>query len=137
MQPWRPRVQIGWNKFRQLVPLLTNRDKSLIRRGRLYSSCVQSSMLHRSETWPVRKENEVGLFHLDMSEQLQNTESNVIFATPLKIQRLKSCQLQGALPGALASGPHCGLYHQTLVTSLHACCVSPTFQHLPWSVVHY
>jgi len=25
-------------------------------RGRLYSSCVQSSMLHRSETWPVRKE---------------------------------------------------------------------------------
>ena len=34
------RVRIGWNKFRQLVPLLTNRDISLIRRGRLYSSCV-------------------------------------------------------------------------------------------------
>jgi len=32
------RVQIGWNKFRQLVPLLTSRDISLIRRGRLYSS---------------------------------------------------------------------------------------------------
>ena len=55
------RIQIGWNKFRQLVPLLTNRDISLIRRGRLYSSCVRSSMLHRSETWPVRKENEVAL----------------------------------------------------------------------------
>jgi len=39
-------IQIGWNKFRQLVPLLTNRDISLIRRGRLYSSCVRSSMLH-------------------------------------------------------------------------------------------
>jgi len=51
------RIQIGWNKFRQLVPLLTNRDILLIRRGRLYSSCVQSSMLHRSKTWPVRKEN--------------------------------------------------------------------------------
>jgi len=24
-------------------------------------SCVNSSMLHRSETWPVRKENEVAL----------------------------------------------------------------------------
>jgi len=36
--------KIGWNKFRQLVPLLTNRDISLIRRGRLYSSCVQSSI---------------------------------------------------------------------------------------------
>jgi len=55
------RIQIGWNKFRQLVPLLTNRDISLIRRQRLYSSCVQSSMLHGSETWPVRQENEVAL----------------------------------------------------------------------------
>jgi len=34
------RIRIGRNKFRQLVPLLTNRDISLIRRGRLYSSCV-------------------------------------------------------------------------------------------------
>jgi len=38
------RIRIGWNKFRQLVPLLTNRDISLIRRGRLYSCCVRSSM---------------------------------------------------------------------------------------------
>ena len=43
------RIRIEWNKFRQLVLLLTNRDISLIRRGRLYSSCVQSSMLHRSD----------------------------------------------------------------------------------------
>jgi len=40
----------------ELVPLLTYKDISLKVRGRLYSSCVQSSMLHRSETWPVRKE---------------------------------------------------------------------------------
>ena len=51
------RIRIGWNKFRQLVPLLTIKDISLTVRGRLYSSCVQSSMLHGSETWPVRKEN--------------------------------------------------------------------------------
>jgi len=43
------RIRIGWNKFRQLVPLLTNKDVSLIMRGRLYSSCVRSSMLHGSE----------------------------------------------------------------------------------------
>jgi len=60
------RIRTGWNKFRQLVPLLTNRDISMIRRGRLYSSCVRSSMLHRSETWPVRKENEVGLQRAEM-----------------------------------------------------------------------
>ena len=57
---------IGWNKFRQLVPLLTNKDMSLIMRGRLYSSCVRSSMLHGSETWPVRKENVVALQRAEM-----------------------------------------------------------------------
>ena len=41
--------------------LLTNKDISLLVRGRLNSSCVQSSMLHGSETWPVRKENEVAI----------------------------------------------------------------------------
>ena len=60
------RIRIGWNKFRQLVPLLTSRDMSLIRRRRLYSSCMQSSMLHGSETWPVRKENEVALQQAEM-----------------------------------------------------------------------
>ena len=55
------RIWIGWNKFTQLVPLLTNKDVFLIMRGRLYSSFVRSSMLHESETWPVRKENVVAL----------------------------------------------------------------------------
>ena len=60
------RIRIGWKKFRQLVPLLTNKDVSLSMRGRLYSSCVRSSMLHGSETWPVRKENEVVLQRAEM-----------------------------------------------------------------------
>ena len=38
------RIQNGWNKFRQLVPLPTNKDISLKVTGRLYSDCVQSSM---------------------------------------------------------------------------------------------
>ena len=60
------RIRVGLNKFGQLVPLLTNRDISLIRRGRLYTRCVRSSMLHGSETWPVRKENEVALQQAEM-----------------------------------------------------------------------
>jgi len=60
------RIRIGWNKFRQLVPLVTNKDVSLIMRRRLYSSCVRSSMLHGSETWPVRKENVVALQRTEM-----------------------------------------------------------------------
>ena len=39
---------------------------SLIMRGRLYSSCVRSSMLHGSEIWPVRKENAVALQRAEM-----------------------------------------------------------------------
>ena len=55
------RIRIGWNKFRQLVPLtnkisskplLTNKDVSLIMRGRLYSSCVRSSMFCCMEVRP-------------------------------------------------------------------------------------
>jgi len=49
-----------------LILLLTNKDISLTARGKLYSSCVQSSMLHRSETWPIRKENEVALLRAEM-----------------------------------------------------------------------
>jgi len=60
------RIRIGWNKFRQLVPLLTNMDILLIMRGRLYSHCARSGMLHGSETWPVRKENEVALQRAEM-----------------------------------------------------------------------
>ena len=57
MQLWR--IPTGSNKFRQMVPCLTNMDISLIMRERLNSSCVQNCTLHGSETWPVRKENEV------------------------------------------------------------------------------
>ena len=60
------RIRIGWNKFRQLVPLLANKDVSLIMRGRLYSSYVRSNMLHGSETWPVSKENVVALQRAEM-----------------------------------------------------------------------
>jgi len=68
MQLWsaETRIQIGWNKFRQLVPLLTNKDISLSVRGILYSNCVRSSMLHGRETWPVRKENDVALQRAEM-----------------------------------------------------------------------
>jgi len=69
------RIRIGWNKFWQLVPLLANQDMSLLVRGRLYSSCVRSSLLqllHGSETWPLRKENEVAL-----QRAVENGQMNV------------------------------------------------------------
>jgi len=59
-------LRIGWNKFRHLVPFLSKKGISLIVRGRLYSSCMRRSKLHGSETWPIRKENEVALQRAEM-----------------------------------------------------------------------
>ena len=61
MQLWRPELKLVGISSGSWCLLLTNKDVSLIMRGRLYSSCVRSSMLHGSETWPVRKENVVAL----------------------------------------------------------------------------
>ena len=44
------RVRNGWNKSRQLVPLLANTDVSLRMREKLYSSFAGSCMLHGSGT---------------------------------------------------------------------------------------
>ena len=39
------RVRKGWNKFRQLVPLLTNKDVSIRMREKLYRSFARSSII--------------------------------------------------------------------------------------------
>ena len=49
------RVKSAWKKFRELMPVLTTRHFTLRTRGRMYSPCVQSMMLHASETWPLSK----------------------------------------------------------------------------------
>ena len=48
-------VKMAWKKFKELKPVLSSRHLSFKTRGRMYSSCVWSAMLHASETWPVTK----------------------------------------------------------------------------------
>ena len=55
------RVKTAWKKFRELLPVLTSRHLSYKTHGHVYSSCVQSAMLHASETWPLTKTNLQGL----------------------------------------------------------------------------
>jgi len=43
------RIQIGWNNIQAFVTIAYQKDMSLIVRGRLYSSCVRSAMLHGNE----------------------------------------------------------------------------------------
>ena len=44
----------AWGKFHQLLPLLTNRHLPLLTRGKVYSSCVRSVMLHAAEIWAMK-----------------------------------------------------------------------------------
>ena len=48
------RCKCAWGKFRQLLPLLTNRHLPLLTTGKVYSSCVRSVMLHAAETWAMK-----------------------------------------------------------------------------------
>ena len=48
------RCKCAWGKFRQLLPLLTNRHLPLLTRGKVYSACVRSVMLHAAETWAMK-----------------------------------------------------------------------------------
>ena len=48
------RVKTAWKKFKEL---LSSHHLSFKTRGRVYSSCVQSAMLHASEIWPLTKPN--------------------------------------------------------------------------------
>ena len=50
-------VKTAWKKFKDLLPVLSSCHLSFKTRGRVYSSCVRSAMLHASETWPLTKPN--------------------------------------------------------------------------------
>ena len=47
------RIRNGWMKFRELLPFLTSRAPPLEMKGRVYASCVRSSMTYGSETRPL------------------------------------------------------------------------------------
>ena len=58
-------VKTAWKKF--LLPVLSSCHLSFKTRGRVYSSCVWSAMLHASETWPLTKPN---LQHLQRNDRV-------------------------------------------------------------------
>ena len=59
-------VETTWKKFKELLPVLFSHHLSFKTRGRVYSSCVRSAMLHASETWPLTKAN---LQHLQQNDR--------------------------------------------------------------------
>ena len=57
----------AWKKFKDLPPVLSSCHLSFKTRGRVYSSCVRSAMLHARETWPLTKPN---LQHLQRNDRV-------------------------------------------------------------------
>jgi hypothetical protein len=47
------RLQVGWNKFFALRPLLTKRDSSIVKRMQLFNSTVSKTVLWCSESWKL------------------------------------------------------------------------------------
>ena len=47
------KIKNGWMKFRELFPFLTSRAPPIEMNGRVYASCVKSSMTYGSETRPL------------------------------------------------------------------------------------
>ena len=77
------RVKTTWKKFKDLLPVLSSRHLSFKTRGRVYSFCVRSAMLHASETWPLTKPNLQRLQRNDraMIRQLCNVRPQDIVTT--------------------------------------------------------
>ena len=54
---WQPcitsRVKSAWKKFRELLPILTNKSIPVKCRSRVFSSAVRGVMWHVSTTWAV------------------------------------------------------------------------------------
>ena len=60
------RIRSTWNKFRDLLPILTCHGLSLMVRGYAYNSCVHSVLLYASETWAATQEDVSQLNRNDM-----------------------------------------------------------------------
>ena len=55
------RALSAWGKFRELLPLLTNRYINIKTRGKIFNVCVRSVLLYGSECWAMRKEDKARL----------------------------------------------------------------------------
>ena len=61
------RARSAWEKFRELLPLLTNRYINTMTRGKIFNVCVRSVLLYGSEFWAMRKEDKARLERNDQA----------------------------------------------------------------------
>ena len=68
------RIRKGWMKFRELLQFLTSRAPPLEMKGRVYASCVRSSMTYGSETRPYLVDVGLKFERAEMKDRRTNEE---------------------------------------------------------------
>ena len=86
-------VKTAWKKFRELLPVLTSRHLSYKTRGHVYSSCMRSTMLHASETWPLTNLQRLQRNDRAMIRQICSIQPEVV-ATVRSSELLAKLQLE-------------------------------------------
>ena len=51
------RIRCAWGKFRELLPLLTSKSISFLRRGQLFNACVRRALMRAAECWATTKKD--------------------------------------------------------------------------------
>jgi hypothetical protein len=60
------RIRCAWKKFRELTPILAAKRLSLRLKRKVYESCVRTCMTYGSETWVMKRQQEVRLERTEM-----------------------------------------------------------------------
>ena len=93
------RIRVAWGKFRELLPILTSRSLSLMKRGEIYNSCVRRTMLHGSECWASTRETNLRIRRNDraMIRWICNVRIQDRVETQTLLARLKICDIESVL----------------------------------------
>ena len=100
------RIRNGWMKFRELLVFLTSRAPPLETKGRLYASCVRSSMTYRSETRPLlvdvglkfeRTRNEMQMIRWMCGISMKDTRKNEEMRRVVGVEPITTVMRSGRL----------------------------------------
>jgi exonuclease III len=93
------RCNSAWKKFRELLPILTNRHLPSETRGRVYAACIRSVMLYGSETWAASSSTQKRLQRNDraMLRWMHGLKPDEVVSTDTLIAKFRLKTIQDAL----------------------------------------
>ena len=83
------RMKSAWKKFRELLPILSNKSISLKSRGKVFVAGVRGVLLHASETWAVTTDDTKRLERTDNAMVRWICSTKITDRTPMSELRLR------------------------------------------------